>query len=97
MQLRYEHGVSIDQARQDLQGLRPNLLSRFGKDISGLEERWTGNVLSISFTALGQKIVGTLTLEEGWLMLDAKLPLAARLVEGRIKARIQETLDSVFA
>jgi hypothetical protein len=50
----------------------------------------------MSFAARGLKVAGTLTVEEEWLLLDAKLPLAARLFEGKIKSGIQETLDSVF-
>ena len=96
MRFRYVHGVSREQAIQDLGNLRPHLLSRFGNDVSDLRERWAGNVLSMSFAARGQKIAGTLTVEDEWLLLDAKLPLAARLFEGRIKSGIQETLDSVF-
>ena len=50
----------------------------------------------MSFSARGLKIAATLTIEDEWLVLDAKLPFAARLFEGRIKSGIQETLDSVF-
>ncbi len=96
MRFRYNHGVSKEQAIQDLKNLRPHLLSRFGDEVSDLQERWTGNVLSMSFAARGLKVAGTLTVEEEWLLLDAKLPLAARLFEGKIKSGIQETLDSVF-
>ena len=96
MQFRYAHGVSKEQAIQDLGSLRPHLFSRFGNDVSDLQERWAGNVLSMSFSARGLKIAATLTIEDEWLVLDAKLPFAARLFEGRIKSGIQETLDSVF-
>jgi hypothetical protein len=50
----------------------------------------------MSFAASGFKVAGTLTVEDGSLMLDAKLPWVARPFEGRIKRGIQETLDSVF-
>lgn len=96
MRFKYDHGVSKDQAIQDLKNFRPVLMSRFGDRVSNLQESWAGNTLSISFVARGQKVTGTLTVEDGWLLLDAKLPFAARLFEGKIKSEIQGTLDSVF-
>ena len=96
MRFHYDHGVPQEQAIQDLKNLGPHLLSRFGNEVSDLQERWAGNVLSMSFVARGQNVAGTLTVEDGWLLLDAKLPWAARLFEGRTKSGIQETLDSVF-
>lgn len=96
MQFRYDHGASKEQAIQDLKNLRPHLLSKFGNEVSDISESWAGNVLFVSFAARGLMIAGTLTVEDEWLMLDAKLPWAAKLFEGRIKTGIQETLDSVF-
>ena len=50
----------------------------------------------MSFAARGQKVALKLTVDDGSLLLDAKLPWAARLFEGRIKNGITETLDSLF-
>ena len=96
MRFRYDHGVPKEQAIQDLKNLRPHLLSRFGNEVSDLRERWAENVLSMSFAARGFNVAGTLTVEDESLLLDVKLPWAARPFEGRIKKGIQETLDSVF-
>ena len=96
MRFSYDHGVPKEQAIQALKDLRPHLLSRFGNQVSDLREHWAENVLSMSFAASGFKAAGTLTVEDGSLMLDAKLPWVARPFEGRIKRGIQETLDSVF-
>ena len=96
MRFRYDHGVPKEQAIQDLKNLRPHLLSRFGNEVSDLRDRWVENVLSMSFAARGFNVAGTLTVEDESLLLDVKLPWAARPFEGRIKNGIQETLDSVF-
>lgn len=54
------------------------------------EERWDDNVLTFDVTAQGQRISGTVTVNDTNFDLYAKLPLMLRMFEGRIEAAIKE-------
>lgn len=57
---------------------------------ASIVQEWKDNVLSFALDGQGQKISGTLTITDESFDLDAKLPLALRLFEGRIQKMIQD-------
>ena len=99
MQFRYDHGVSKDQAIQGFKNFRPALMAKFGDQVSDLQESWAGHTLSMSFKARGQKVTGTLMVDDGWLLVDAKLPFEgysyfrAQAKEYLLKAQIQPKMN----
>jgi len=54
------------------------------------EERWDDNVLHFDVSAQGQRIAGTVTVNDHNFDIYAKLPLMLRMFEGRIEAAIKE-------
>jgi hypothetical protein len=54
------------------------------------KEEWTGDTLNFAFSAQGQHIEGTLSVEDHDYIIDAKLPLMLRIFEGKIEKMIGE-------
>lgn len=52
------------------------------------EERWDGDTLHFDATAKGQRVSGTLTVDEKNFIIDAKLPLLMRPFEGMIEREL---------
>ena len=52
------------------------------------EERWENDTLHFDATAQGQRVRGTLKIEDKKFVIDAKLPLMLRLFEGRIEREL---------
>jgi hypothetical protein len=59
------------------------------------KEEWHGNTLNFAVTVQGQKIAGTLQIEDKKFVLDAKLPLLWRMFEGRIQREIEAQIKNL--
>jgi len=78
-------GDGIARIKQLLKEQRPKIEEQAGD----VKEEWNDNVLSFEFSAQGQHISGTLTVQDNEYELYAKLPLALRLFEGTIERMIE--------
>lgn len=97
----YSHGLTKEQAIQQIEQRRPQLLSEFGGQASNVEVTWKGSVLHFSFeTADRRRVIGAVTVKDEWLYLDVDVnplrfyerPLAPVMVQ---KALIP-WLDTIF-
>lgn len=90
MQVTIPHKLTKEQAiaqvKNSLDEARPKMEGQATLN----EERWEDNVLHFDVTAQGQRIAGTLAVEDQNFELNAKLPLMLRMFEGRIKKAIEE-------
>ncbi len=96
MRLSYQHHLTKQQAVQRLEQFRPELLRRYGEEVSDLTVEWSDDVMKVSFHARGFKVSGTLTVTETDIHLDIGLPWLAWPFEGQVRERIVETLDGLF-
>lgn len=90
MQVKIPHKFSraqaVERVKKALDDARPKMAGQAELH----EERWEDNVLHFDVTAQGQRISGTLTVEDDAFDLYAKLPLMLRMFEGRIEQMIKE-------
>ena len=93
MRISREHGMAKQEARDAVEGLMPKLLAKFGDDISDPKSEWAGDSMTFSFRAKGFGIKGTLKVTDMDLVLDIKLPFAARLFEGTIRSNAERAID----
>lgn len=89
---RFSKSEAAARIKAALQEARPQIAGK--ADIH--EERWEGDRLHFDFTVEGQRISGTLTIEDSRYVLDAKLPLMLRLFEGRIEKAIEEQAKTML-
>lgn len=96
MQVKIPHNFSRAQAtlrvKRALEEARPKMAGQAELH----EERWEENVLHFDVTAQGQRISGTLTVEDSTFDLYAKLPLMLRMFEGQIEQMIQEQAQKML-
>lgn len=71
--------------------------AKMGDQATIHEERWDGDTLHFDVTAQGQRIRGTLAVEDDKLVIDAKLPLMLRMFEGRIEKEIAKQIGQMGA
>lgn len=82
---------AIIRVKRGLDEMRPKI----GDQAQIHEERWDGNTLHFDATAQGQRISGTLAVEEKDFVIDATLPLMLRLFEGRIEREIMQQVSQL--
>ncbi len=96
MQLTLPHKFAKSVARQRVKDALDEARPQFKGQVESHEETWDGDTLTFSFTAQGQKISGTLIVEDSQYSLDAKLPFMLRLFEGRIQAEIEKQIKQLI-
>lgn len=83
---------AIAQIKKALDDARPKM----GAEATVHEERWEDNVLHFDVTAQGQRISGTVTVNDTNFDIYAKLPFMLRMFEGKIEKAIKEQSKQVL-
>ena len=60
------------------------------------KKEWVGDVLNFAFTAEGQHITGSVSVEDNQYAITAKLPFMLRLFEGKIEKAIKEQVAGML-
>lgn len=89
---KFSKSEAVQRVKQALDEARP----QFKDEVKIHEERWQEYTLHFSFTAQMQTISGTLKAEDSEFVLDAKLPLMLRLIEGRIESAIKDKIKEML-
>ena len=84
-------------AKDAVEGLVPDLIGRFGQRVSDPQWAWRGDTMAFSFTAMGFAIKGTLEVSDTTVVVDVKLPLAARLFEGKLRSEAERAIDGYLS
>jgi putative polyhydroxyalkanoate system protein len=95
MQISLPHKLSKFQATQRVKDALNQARPKFKDQVEIHQEEWNGDTLTFSFTGQGQKISGTLTVEDTKFALDIQLPFMLRLFEGRIKAEVEKQIQQM--
>ena len=99
MQIKYNLGkYSQEEAYQKIDTFLDGLVSQYSDMISNPSKTWneSKDKMDFSFEAKRYNITGNIKLQEGQLVLDGKLPFAARLFSGKIEGIINKQLDELF-
>lgn len=89
--------MTREAAKEMADGLLPVMLQEYGSSISDPKNTWRGHTMDFSFKARGFEIKGKLEVTDTGVVLDVRLPLAARLFEGTIRASIERELDRILS
>jgi hypothetical protein len=95
MHIKIPHKGSKADAKAQIEKMLSEGKAQFGDKVVLHEERWENDTLHFDVTAQGQRISGTLLVEDAQFVLDAKLPLMLRLFEGRIEREIAEQVKKL--
>ncbi|MBL7698194.1 MAG: polyhydroxyalkanoic acid system family protein [Chitinophagaceae bacterium] len=91
------HSLGQQEALDRIQKLLGNVQDRFSGQLKDVQQNWNGNEGSFSFSVMNMPVSGKLTVNNGDVALDGKLPLAASLFQGKIKEVIMEEAKKVLS
>jgi len=90
MQLNIPHKFTKEAAVARVKSALDEARSKLADKATLHEERWDGDTLHFDVEAQGQRIAGTLAVEDHAFNLQAKLPMMLRMFEGKIEKMILE-------
>ena len=76
--------------------LLPQLLGKFGSEVSDVHHHWLDSTMQFSFRARGFDLKGALEVADGAVTLDMGIPLILRPFQGQIEAVAREKLAEYF-
>jgi putative polyhydroxyalkanoate system protein len=97
MRIAVEHHTTKENARQKVEQRLEQLLSQFGGHADEMEHQWFGDTLQFKGKARGFAVEGSVEVTKDEVIFSGKLPLIAKMFEGKIKHAIQKETDSMFA
>jgi hypothetical protein len=90
------HALPEVEAVARLRHFAAELKERHQDEVQSFHETWNGNQLDFGLTTWGLSIEGVLRVEPQQVVIDAKLPLAAMVVKGKIERSIREELTRLL-
>lgn len=96
MRISVPHHTSKNVARQKLDQRLGQLLAQFGGHAEEIEHEWLGDTMRFRGKARGLAVEGTMEVTDAAVVIDAKLPLLAKMFEGRIRQAVEREADAMF-
>lgn len=97
MKVELEHNLPYERAVKCAENLFTELTKKYEDEFSDLEQDISGNIITFSLKARGMKISGKITVHENNVVIESKLPFAARVFQGLIENKIKENADKEMA
>lgn len=97
MKVNVSHGLTQEEAINRLRTFLEKVKEKYGGQISNLQENWSGNSGDFSFSAMGFKTSGKVSISDNKVDIDGSLPLAAVMFKGKIEEAIREQLERALA
>ena len=97
LRMEVSHTLSQEEALKRIKGLLGEVKIQFADKVTDLNERWSGNEGTFSFSAMGFATSGTLLVSERKVVLEGSLPFAAALFKGRIEEAIRNRARTLLA
>jgi hypothetical protein len=96
LQIEIPHTLSLEEARYRIERFVEAAQGQYGQHVDGLSQKWSDNVMHFGFKTLGLQIDGNIGVEDGKVVVNSSLPLAAMLLKGKIESEIRSRLERVL-
>jgi Putative polyhydroxyalkanoic acid system protein (PHA_gran_rgn). len=96
MRIAVPHNTTRERARKKVEERIGQLLSQFGGHAQDLEHGWEGDTLRFKGKAKGLAVSGSAEVTDATVVIDAKLPLMAKMFEGKIREAVEREAASMF-
>ena len=96
MRIAVPHHTSKEIARKKVDERLGQLLAQFGGHAEEIEHQWSGDTMQFKGKARGMTLAGTVEVTDAAVVLEAKLPLMAKMFEGRIRQAVEREADAMF-
>lgn len=97
IEMNIPHSLGQEEALKRIQQLLGNVQQRFGGQVKDIQQEWSNNEGTFSFSVMNMPVSGKLTVNSNDVALDGKLPMAAALFQGKIKEIIMEEGKKVLS
>lgn len=96
MKIEVPHKTSKESARKKVEERMGQLLAQFGGHAEEIAHEWLGDTLTFKGKAKGLAVEGTVEVADQQVVIDAKLPLIAKMFEGRIREALEREAKAMF-
>ncbi len=98
MEIKYDYSCGKQEAYNKIDNLLEELQSQYSDMISNSTKEWNSSKdsMKFSFKVKGFNIIGDVGLNDDGLILNGKLPFAAKMFQGKIKSTIETKLNELF-
>ena len=97
MKVELDHTLPKEKAVKCAENIFNELTEKFEDEFSDLEQTTNDNIINFSFKIRGMNIKGIITVNENNVVIESKLPFAARVFQGLIESKIRENADEMMA
>ena len=99
MQIKYSYYCGKSVAYQRIDNLLKELQKEHADKVSDLSQTWNDSLdyMDFSFKVKGFNVSGNIDLSEKNIVLNGKIPFAARMFSKKIKSTIESTLNDLFS
>lgn len=84
------HELGRSEARRRIDDGFASFSQHMGAVAGVLSRSWTGDRLSFAFAALGQKVTGTIDVEDSFIRLEVLLPNLLAIMADKVKGRLRK-------
>ena len=90
------HSLSKEEATSRLKGFLERVRSRYGDQVSDLQEQWGESSGNFSFKTYGFNVKGSVVVFPTEVVVDGDLPFAAMMFKGKVEQTIRENLERLL-
>ncbi len=96
MSLSVPHQLGRDEAISRLKNESEQVKSKFGAQVSDLQETWEDDLVRFQMKVMGMKVNGQVEFADDEVLIKADLPMAAAIFRGMIEQQIRSRLEAVL-
>ncbi len=97
MRVELNHDLKTEKATACAEKIFKQLAEEYKDEFSDLEQETKVNIIDFSFKIRGMYIKGNIIVEENKVIIESKLPFAARIFQGMIENKIKENADRMMS
>src|SRR5882762_4530797 len=90
------HMQTQEEARKRMEGLILQLKEKYGDQIHGFREHWTGYTNTVEGSAKGFSTTGKLTVTSSTVDIEVRLPFALKFFAGKIRSVVEEKVKTAL-
>lgn len=97
MTIEINHNLEKEKSLICAEKIFKQLSEEYKEEFSDLKQGTNGNIINFSFKIKGIQINGNITAENNKVIIESKLPFAARMFQGMIENKIKENADKMIS
>ncbi len=97
MTIQIEHNLDKERGIICAEKIFSQLAEQYKDEFSDLKQETKENKIYFSFKIRGMKINGEIIVNENKVIIESKLPFAARIFQGMIETQIKENADKMLS